>query len=546
MTSHLQILPRYPRSLYLRWRVNMLLFLCQETPGMSYFVDITATHWLTYGEKFPNYLGAAAEAAAEALVEQPGLNVLDMHEWVKNTKKGIQDGTISNIYPTPATNETFKQIEGRNSITLLDEKTQQIIAVKKGSSLIIGVNENAYSIVSDITAFTNKIKKAIFLEDCEAAVINKDLVIFDINTGIQKTKIPELLNLNNNCAKKNEYSHFMLKEITEQKHTILQALNQSEQKIKEIANDINNAFGTYIVGCGTAGKVCLASTYFFSTIAKKHINFAFGSEFPNYNQFLKKTSLLLAVSQSGETADTIEAIQTMKNCKGKVISIVNALNSTISRISDKTIPVNCGPEIAVCSTKSTTGQLAIMLLIAYACAGKYEEGQELLKKTAGRIAEMMTAQFENNLKTLAKQIKQWESIYIIGRAANYPIALEAAIKIQEVSYLHAEGFAGGELKHGSIALISKGTPCIVLVANDEVKKQILSNAMEVKTRGGYIIGISPENNEIFDAHIKVPDAGIASPIINIIPIQYLAYYLAIEKGYDPDKPRNLAKSVTVK
>ena len=429
---------------------------------------------------------------------------------------------------------------------MLDEKTQQIIAVKKGSSLIIGVNENAYSIVSDITAFTNKIKKAIFLEDCEAAVINKDLVIFDINTGIQKTKIPELLNLNNNCAKKNEYSHFMLKEITEQKHTILQALNQSEQKIKEIANDINNAFGTYIVGCGTAGKVCLASTYFFSTIAKKHINFAFGSEFPNYNQFLKKTSLLLAVSQSGETADTIEAIQTMKNCKGKVISIVNALNSTISRISDKTIPVNCGPEIAVCSTKSTTGQLAIMLLIAYACAGKYEEGQELLKKTAGRIAEMMTAQFENNLKTLAKQIKQWESIYIIGRAANYPIALEAAIKIQEVSYLHAEGFAGGELKHGSIALISKGTPCIVLVANDEVKKQILSNAMEVKTRGGYIIGISPENNEIFDAHIKVPDAGIASPIINIIPIQYLAYYLAIEKGYDPDKPRNLAKSVTVK
>lgn len=444
-----------------------------------------------------------------------------------------------------ATASALKKIQGRTAILLLDSNTAQLICAKRGSPLIIGIGQDEYFVASDATAFIDKTKSAIFLDDEECAAINNNLEIFDIASGKPKAKKTEILQLTFEQSKKGEYQHFMLKEIEEQKFTILQAITQSAEKIKEIANDINCAFGTYAIGCGTAGKVCLAGTYFFSEIANKHINFTFGSEFSSYHHFLKDKSLLLAVSQSGETADTIQAVQTMKQKGGKVISIVNVAGSTIARLSDKFLLVNCGPEIAVCSTKATTGQLSILLLLAHACAGKISEGQELLKKTANSVEEMLSQEFNDKIKKLAKQIKNWESLYVIARGANYPIALESAIKIQEVSYVHAEGFAGGELKHGPIALISKGTPCIVFVANDAVKKEILGNAMEVKSRGGFIIGVAPENNEIFDVHIKVPDVGVASPIVNIIPIQLLAYYLAVEKGYDPDKPRNLAKSVTV-
>jgi len=218
----------------------------------------------------------------------------------------------------------------------------------------------------------------------------------------------------------------------------------------------------------------------------------------------------------------------------------------MARTSDIVLPIKAGPEKAVASTKATTSQLAILTLLAYATANRLKEGQYLLVSTAGEINDMLNPRYEDHIRKLADQIKEVESMYIIGKGLNYAIALEAAIKLQEVSYIHAEGFAGGELKHGPIALISQGTPCIAIVANDETKADILGNAMEVKARGGYIIGISPDNSEIFDYWIKVPDGGNTSPIVNIIPIQILAYHLAIVRKNNPDMPRNLAKSVTVK
>jgi glucosamine--fructose-6-phosphate aminotransferase (isomerizing) len=309
---------------------------------------------------------------------------------------------------------------------------------------------------------------------------------------------------------------------------------------------INNSCGTFLVGCGTAGKVCLAGTYMFSKIAKKHVNFTVASEFPNYHDFINEKTLVIAVSQSGETADTLEAIESARQKGAKVVSIVNVFGSTMTRLSDLNIMLNCGPEKAVASTKAATSQLAVLALLAYACAGRLEDGRKLLQKTSHDVSKMFGKEYLAMIKRLAKKIMRHESMYIIGRDLNYAMALESAIKLQEVSYVHAEGFAGGELKHGPIALISKGTPCIALVANDETKNDILNNAMEVKSRGGCIIGIAPQNNEIFDFHIPVPEAGIASPIANIIPVQLLAYYLSVLRGNDPDKPRNLAKSVTVK
>jgi len=387
----------------------------------------------------------------------------------------------------------------------------------------------------------------MYLDDHQMAVIRKDsIMFFNLLDGNEIQKRIVTIDWNAEQAKKGDYPHFMIKEIMEQKETIKRAINQDEEDIQRIAAEINKAFGTFFIGCGTAGKVCLTGEYIFSKVAKKHVNFCFGSEFPNYHYFLKPETLMITISQSGETADVLEAVEVAKKEGVKVISLVNVMGSTLDRISDHTFLINAGPEKAVASTKATTSQLALVTLLAYATAGKLEEGKRLLMETASAVNDMLNPRYEEHIRRLAERIKDEQNIYIIGRSLNYPMALESAIKIQEVSYIHAEGFAGGELKHGPIALIGKGTPCIALVANDEVKHDIISNAMEIKSRGGFIIGISPENNEVFDYWIKVPDAGNASPIVNIIPVQILAYHLAVLRGCDPDYPKNLAKSVTVK
>src|SRR3989338_2815617 len=451
----------------------------------------------------------------------------------------IEEEAKNNLDLKEAARLAFKKLTGRNAFVLIEKENSRIIAAKNGSPLMLGIGKDEYILASDPSPLLKHTKQIIFLDDNELVEINAHHTIFNILTNHPIEKEIQTLTWDPEQAKKGDYPHFMIKEILEQKHTIKQALIQDPELIKQIAKEINLAFGVYAVGCGTAGKVCLSGTYAFSDIAKKHINFAFGSEFPNYHHFIQSRSLLLVVSQSGETADTLEAMQTVLNKNGKVVSLVNVMGSTIMRKSDYSLLLNAGPEISVCSTKATTSQLALMILLAYACADRYDEGLKLLRDAAEKVGLMLDDQLNHSLQQLAEKIKTHRDIYIIGRGINYPMALEAAIKIQEVSYIHAEGFAGGELKHGPIALIEKGTPCIALVANDETKHDTLSNAMEIRSRGGYIIGVAPENNEVFDYWIKVPDVGIASPIVNIIPIQLLAYYLAVAKGYDVDRPRNL-------
>ncbi|MBI2453488.1 glutamine--fructose-6-phosphate transaminase (isomerizing) [Candidatus Peregrinibacteria bacterium] len=440
----------------------------------------------------------------------------------------------------------LEKLEGRYAVLAICEKENTIIAARRGSPLIIGVSGNEHFIASDIPAFLEYTKKVKYLDDNQMVVIKDHARFIDLKTTQEIEKREIEIDWDIEHAEKGQYPHFMIKEIMEQKETIGKTINHNQKMIEEVALLIKKAFGTYLVGCGTAGKVCLAASYLFSKIAKRHVNTTFGSEFASYHHFLKPTSLLIIVSQSGETADTLEAIEVAKEKGCKIISIVNVESSTIARMSDVVVPIKVGPEKAVASTKATTAQLAILTLIAYACVEKLKEGHQLLVNTASQINDMLNPRYEDHIKTLAEKIHHVESMYIIGKDVNYPIALEAAIKLQEVSYIHAEGFAAGELKHGPIALISKNTPCISIIANDETKNDILSNTMEIKSRGGYIIGISPENNEIFDYWIKVPDVGNASPIVNIIPIQILAYHLSVIRQNDPDMPRNLAKSVTVK
>ncbi len=443
----------------------------------------------------------------------------------------------------------IKEIEGRFALVIINKENKKLIGVRKGSPLIVGVGKTKgeYFIASDIPAFLKYTNKVNYLDDDQMVIVEGNKINFyDTNKNQQIKKRLIQINWTVESTEKGIYPHFMIKEIMEQKDTLNQAIDQDPKIIEALAKKIKKAFGTYMIGCGTAGKVGMVGEYLFSKISKKHINFTFGSEFPNYQEFLTDKTLMIAISQSGETADTLEAIEVAKKKGVKIASIVNVESSTMARISDIVIPIKAGPEKAVASTKATTAQLAILTLLAYACNGGIQEGKQLLIDTTSQINDMLNPRYEDYILRIAKKIKDVESMYIIGRGMNYPIALESAIKLQEVSYIHAEGFAGGELKHGPIALITKNTPVIALVANDDTKNEIISNATEVKARGGYIIGVAPENHEVFDYWIRVPDVGNASPIVNIIPVQILAYQLAVLRENDPDMPRNLAKSVTVK
>lgn len=448
-----------------------------------------------------------------------------------------------------------QRFTGRYAVLAMHAGSNTLVAARTGSPLIIGVAKEAaatggpvgYFVGSDTPAFLRHTRTVQYLDDGEMAVSDGRTIIFsDIATGEEREKREIELTIKEEETDKGSYEHYMLKEIMDQKESVARAINQNEEEIMTLAKAIREARGTFLVGCGTAGKACMAAEYFFSVIAKHHVNVAPASEFTVYHHFLKPESLLIAVSQSGETADVLEAIKVAKGKGAKVLSIVNVRGSSIERASDYTLHINAGPERAVASTKALTGQLAVLLLVAHALADKLQEGKTLLSETASKINDMLNPRYVERIIKLAERIKNEENLYIIGKSWNFPMALESAIKVTEVSYIHAEGFAGGELKHGPIALIADGVPCIALMGNDEVHADMISNSIQLRARGGFVIGVAPQNNEVFSEWLRVPEAGAAQAIVNVIPVQVLAYYLAVKRGKDPDMPRNLAKSVTVK
>lgn len=529
------------------------------------FMGVGHSRWATHGIPSEENSHPHLDCKGNFLVVHNGIieNYQELKSELKRNGHTFKSDTDTEIIPhlieefaelgfEEAVKEAVGRLKGRYAIVALSRNSDKMIGVRRGSPLIVGIKDSdkrEYFLASDIPAFLNHTNNVMYLDDEEMVVIDKNKRSIKFHNLEGKEDVEKrLVNIGWDAgqAEKNGFEHFMLKEIMEQKDTIMRALSQDEKSIESMAKEINNAFGTFFTGCGTAGNVCLAGEYIFSKVAGKHINFTVSSEFPNYHHFLTDRTLLIAVSQSGETADVLEAIESAKKKGVKIISLVNVMGSSLDRKSDYSFLINAGPEKAVASTKAATSQLALITLLAYACAGKLNEGRRLLIETASKVNDMLNPRYEKHIRRLAKKIHRKDNLYIIGRSLNYPMALESAIKIQEVSYIHAQGFAGGELKHGPLALIDKGTPCIALVAEDEVKNDVISNAMEIKSRGGYIIGVAPENNEVFDYWIRVPDVGDASPIVNIIPVQILAYHLAVLRGCNPDYPKNLAKSVTVK
>jgi glucosamine--fructose-6-phosphate aminotransferase (isomerizing) len=455
----------------------------------------------------------------------------------------------SKKYPfIEASKRAIKRLKGSYAVLVINKKSDALIAARRNSPLVVGVgeynSEKEYFIASDIPAFLEYTKNVVYLYDDDFVVINKSLNIFNLKENRKVNRKIDTVKWNAEQARRGKFRHYMLKEIAEQRETIRKAVEQNPDIIKRIAEKINSAKGVFFVGCGSSYHACLSASYIFSKIAKNHINVVLGSEFPNYEDFLTDGTLVIAVSQSGETADVLDAVRTAKKKNSEVISVVNVMGSSLTRHSDDFLLMHAGPEICVLSTKTYTSQLALLTLLAYTVADKYEEGKKELEYTWNLIYNLTSRNTRDYIKTLADKLKKQDHIFTIGRGLQYSTALEAALKIKEVSYIHAEGFAGGELKHGTIALIEKGTPCIVFISR-ETEKETVSNAMEIKARGGYIIGVGPDRNEVFDFFIKVPEVGNLNPICQIIPIQILAYTLAVLRGCDPDRPKNLAKSVTV-
>lgn len=447
-----------------------------------------------------------------------------------------------------AVRDSFNKLKGMNAMVIMNSRSSEIIAVKNGSPLVIGLGKNEYYMASDAAGIVKYTNKVLFLEDSYMAILGKDIKLLKLPKGIEVKPRITTLSWKFEETEKGKYKHFFIKEIHEEPRVIENIALNGTTNVKKLADLIDHAFGTFLIACGSASYSAIGATYLFSKVAKKHVNFAIGSEFKYIEDFVTNKTLVIPISQSGESIDVIEPMVRVKNHKGAYVAgIVNVLGSTLYRMSDFKILLEAGPEKAVVATKSFIAMLAVLILTAYTLAKKQEKGRVLLKKAAKNVSQILSKSYIAKVKSLARKLAKNEHIYVIGRGLSYTAALEATLKIKEASYVHAEAFPAGELKHGVIALIEKRTPVIVFAPNDETYYDIISNAQEIKARGGYIIGIGPKKSDTFDEFLETEDIEEATILPQVTISHLLGYYLALARGNkDPDKPRNLAKSVTVK
>jgi len=443
--------------------------------------------------------------------------------------------------------DVFQQLDGLNAIIALNYPTRTIFAAKRVSPLVVGSGENGTVLASDSIALRGQASRVVYLDDDQLAEIsNEGLRLYHRNTLHALQPDWQQPNFETTDTGLDGYPDFMSKEMSEQPGVLERIALTANGSVQAMAEAIFDSYGTFLVGCGTASYAALTGSYLFSRIARRHVNFVVGSEFKYHEHFLTDRSLVVALSQSGETVDIIEAMLSAKAQGSKLGALVNVKHSTLDRMVELRVHLEAGPEQCVLSTKAYTAKVAVLTMLAHALAGTPERGRTLVQEASEAMRSMLNPEWIGGIRSIADRIHQAESLFVIGRGLSYPTSLEAALKIKEVSYIHAEGFAGGELKHGVIALIREGTPCVVYAPNDETRQDVLSGGMELKSRGGFIIGVASTNDPVFDAFITVPDVGDAAPIVQALPAQMLGYHVALLRGNDPDKPRNLAKSVTVK
>ena len=427
-------------------------------------------------------------------------------------------------------------IEGSYAVVAVLD-TGKLVAFKNESPLALGVADDEYFLASDVTPFLEHTEQAIFLEDGEVVTLNGDYKIYKEREEISKE--PRKIDWDAEEASKEGHEHFMEKEIKEQPQTVKKAAFQDKSDMQEAVEMIKNAETIYLTGCGTASfAASLGAKYLRETGATVVTEQSHELEYRTDE--ITEDDLVIAVSQSGETADLLA---TLDDADAPTLAVVNVVGSTLARQSKHTLFVNAGPEIGVASTKAFTAQIAVLKLLQYALKDELEKGRESLLQTADKLEETLEDN-EALLEDISSYLAEKDHVFSIGRDKGYDMARESALKLKELSYIHVEGFPGGEFKHGNLALIQDGVPVISFL-KETGYDDTLANALEAKSRGADIIGVGSEPIDKFRFFIEIPEDP-NSEIIEIAPFQMIAYLTSIRKGNNPDKPRNLAKSVTVK
>lgn len=541
-------------------------------------IGIGHTRWATHGEPSDKNSHPHSNNSGNIAVVHNGIieNYMQIKEKLKvngyNCVSETDTEVIAHLIDmhydgdlVEAVQKAVKELEGAYALGVINrENPDKLIAVRKDSPLIIGIGEDENFIASDIPAVLKYTRNIFIMEDGEMAIVRKNDITLMTTFGRPVEKEVYTVNWDVEAAEKGGYDHFMLKEIFEQpkavKDTLSPRLNkQNEIKLDDISltkEDLNNINRVYIVACGTAYHAGLLG----KSLIQKYVNVPViaevGSEFRYNNPFIDNKTLMIIVSQSGETADTLAALRLAKEKGARTLAVTNVVGSTISREADDIFYTWAGPEIAVASTKAYTTQLVSMVLIALDMANKkgtitgeqYHKLIDELRDTPSKIEDILDT--SDSIKTLAEEIYKTEHIFYVGRGIDYDVALEGSLKLKEISYIHSEAMPAGELKHGTIALIEDGTPVIAVATQDRLFEKTVSNIREVSARGAKTITLAKvDNKEIAKASDKVmyiPNIDDdLSPILSVIPLQLLAYHVATLKGADVDKPRNLAKSVTV-
>ncbi|KKQ49244.1 MAG: Glucosamine-fructose-6-phosphate aminotransferase (Isomerizing) [Candidatus Woesebacteria bacterium GW2011_GWB1_38_5] len=442
----------------------------------------------------------------------------------------------------------FNKLDGRNTIIIL-KKEGEVIAVRNGSPLVVGISEknNDVYFSSDTLSFSQYVDKTITLENGQMAICNDKLTIINTKDNNEVT-----VNYDVNTIKGQEYSkdgfrHFMIKEIHEEPQIIEKVMLQSKKNILKLANKIKNSTTVYCIGSGTAGAAAFQSAYYLRTFGGINAIALIGAEAKDYFHLFKKSDLIIALSQSGETADTLEVIEFAKKVGVCIASYVNMPGSLMTKISDYKFMANAGPEICVMSTKVFVSQIVWGYLLSKVVQGKFYDGLSNLRKTKTAVSKLLKDKIlDKKLDKIATKLSYEKDLFLLAKGQNLQIIREGMIKLVEGGYIHAHAIPAGDLKHYAITLMEPGKYLISVISDDENKTDTMNAINEVKARGASVIGISVFPDKIYDEYIQVANLGETSAILNIIPLQLLAYKIAVLKGNNVDKPRNIAKSVTVK
>ena len=460
----------------------------------------------------------------------------------------------------------LKRVVGAYCILLIDkEDPHTIIAARKGSPLVIGIGKGEHFLASDASPIIEYTKEVVYINDYELAIVRPDELILK-NLGNEKiTPFVTKLDMELAAIEKGGYDHFMIKEIHEQPSTIYDCLRGridtasgtiTMAGVQNNIEQLTNASRIVMIACGTSWHAGLVAEYIFEELCRIPVEVEYASEFRYRNPVINKGDVIIAISQSGETADTIVAIEKAKEQGAFIFGVVNAVGSSIARLSHAGAYTHAGPEIGVASTKAFTAQLAVLTMVALKIAKEKQtisnERYLGLLTELEAVPEKVDAILKNTeaIRNIAEKYKDASDALFLGRGYNFPVALEGALKLKEISYIHAEGYPAAEMKHGPIALVTELLPVVFVATKDSYHEKIVSNMQEIKARKGKVISIITEGDEISptlsDDYIEIPPADeIVAPMLSVVPLQLLSYYVGVAKGYDVDKPRNLAKSVTV-